>query len=355
MTKAEEVAAAINKKLGEELVVMGSDLLDRNPVSWLSTGELAVDVAYGGGWVRNQWNEIVGLESSAKTALCLNAIAYHQAQDPDFLAMWVAAEDLDPDWTAGPMRVDMKRMVVVTTNVMQEAYEAVLQAVGSQSVDMVVIDSLPALSPAEEIEKAMDEFTVGRGALLTGQFLRKCTKALNRFDGGRACTCIFINQWRDRIGVTRGDPRTTPGGKAKNYFFWTRAELSRTDWITKSKERIGITTKLRTFKNKAAPAQREAEVDFYFDEGGSVPPGQFDTAKQTTDVALLYEVIERSGSRYDFRGEKLCIGRDALYTMMQDDPGLVERIYNDVMARARGEEPEPEPEPPKRGIKRRQS
>lgn len=352
MGKADEVAAAINKKLGEELVVIGSTLLERNPVSWLSTGSLALDVMYGGGWVCNQWNEVVGLESSAKTALTLKVVRHNQLIDKNFTALWVAAEDLDPEWSGGPLGVDMGRMLVVATNVMQEAYEACLQAIEGQHVDMVVIDSLPALSPAEEIEKTMEEFTVGRGALLTGQFLRKATKALNRFDGGRPCTCVIINQWRQRIGVTRGDPRTTPGGLAKNYFFWTRAEVSRIEWITKGKEKIGIAIKGRTFKNKSAPVQREAELDFYFDDGGPVPAGNFDTTKETTNVALAYEVIERHGRYYDFRGERIADGRDALYALMYEDPSLPEKIYADVMAKMRGEEP---PEPPRRAIKRRQA
>lgn len=352
MGKAEEIAAAINKKLGEDLVVLGSTLLERNPVSWLSCGSLALDVAYGGGWVCNQWNEIVGLESSGKTALCLTAVAHNQAVDKNFTVLWVAAEDLDPVW-CGVIGVDMKRMLVVATNVMEEAFDAILQAISDQLVDMVVIDSLPALSPSEEIEKTMEESTVARGALLIGKFLRKATRALNRFDGGRPCTCVIINQWRDRIGVIRGDPRTTPGGKAKNYFLWTRLDLSRVEWITKGKEKIGIAAKAHTFKNKSAPNQREAELDFYFDDGGPVPAGHFDTVKETTNVALAYEVIERSGNRYDFRGEKLCNGRDALYALMYEDPSLPEKIYFDVMAKMRGEEPAPEP--PRRRIKRRQA
>lgn len=349
MSKAEEIAAAINKKLGEELIVMGSRLRDEAPVSWLSTGSLSLDVMLGGGFVRSQWNEIVGLESSGKTAAMLKCIACNQLLDPNFTTLWIAAEDLDPVWCE-LLGVDMGRVLVGTTNVMEEAYQICIEFVDAQAGDLLVIDSYPALSPTVELEKLMEESTIGLGALLTNRFMRKSIKSLKRFGTDRQCTCVMINQWRHRIGVVRGDPRTTPGGLGKNYTYWTRTELSRIDWITKSKERIGITAKARTFKNKSAPVQREAELDFYFDDGGPVPAGHFDTIKESTNVALAFEVIERHGRYYDFRGERIADGRDALYDLMYEQPELPEKIYADVMAKMRGEEP---PEPPRRGVKRR--
>lgn len=349
-TPAEVVAAAINKKLGTDVVIVGKELLERAPVQWLPTGSLALDVCLGGGWVLNQWNEVVGLESSGKTALLLKTIAWHQKRDPNFRALWGAAEDLDPVWCAF-LGIDMERMLVITTSAMEEMYSAIIAGIEERAFDFIVIDSLPALSPLAEIEKDMDDFIVGRGALLTGQFLRKANNLLKTLDGERPVACVMINQWRDRIGVIRGDPRTTPGGKAKNYFFWIRVELSRTEWIAKAKYKIGIRAKAHTMKNKSAPNQREAELDFYFDDGGPVPAGNYDTVKEIINVALAYEVIERSGHRYDFRGEKLTNGRDALEDMIYNDPELIEKISDAVMNKLRGVEEAPEP--PRRTVKRR--
>lgn len=350
-TTAEQVAASVNKKLGDDVLVIGGTLLERAPVSWLSTGSLALDVALGGGWVQDQWNEVIGLESSGKTATLLKTIAYHQKRDKKFLAAWGAAEDLDPEW-CGLLGVDMDRVLVIATNAMEEMYGACLELIEQKAVDLIVIDSLPALSPLSEIEKSMEEFSPGRGAFLTGQFLRKANKALKRIDSERPCACIIINQWRQRIGVTRGDPRTTPGGLAKNYFFWIRLELSRTEWIEKGKYKIGIRSKAKTFKNKSAPNQREAELEFYFDDGGPVPAGNFDTMAEIVNVALAYEVIERSSSRYDFLGEKLCNGRDALYALMYEQPELCEKISDAVMRKLRGEEIQEPVTAPRRGVKR---
>lgn len=346
------VAALVNKKMGEDIMVLGSALLERAPVSWLSTGSLSLDVALGGGWVQDQWNEVVGLESSGKTATLLKTIAFHQQRDKKFLAAWGAAEDLDPVW-CGFLGVDMDRVLVITTNAMEEMYSACLELIEQKAVDMIVIDSLPALSPMSEIEKSMDEFSPGRGAFLTGQFLRKANKSLRRLDSERPCACIIINQWRQKIGVTRGDPRTTPGGLAKNYFFWIRLELSRTEWIEKGKYKIGIRSKARTFKNKSAPNQRETELDFYFDDGGPVGPGNFDTLKEIVNVARAYEVITNRGRYYDFHGEQIADSRDALYAVIYERPELAEKISAAVMAVVRGEEPPQEPTTaPRRAVKR---
>jgi recombination protein RecA len=350
---AETIAAKINKEMGEGTIITGAQLRDQI-VSYLSTGSLVFDVMYGGGFVQNQWNEIVGLESSGKTLMALKCVAYHQAADLDFLVLWVAAEDLDIEWCA-TLGVDIERMIIIPSNVMEHVYDMVIRFIDEQAVDLVVIDSLPALVPLDEDAKTMEEFTVGLAARLNGKFFRKSAHALKRslVEEERPCTAVIINQWRDRIGVMRGDPRTTPGGKAKNYAFWTRVDLSRIEWITQGKDKIGQTIKARTFKNKAAPVQREAEIDFYFDEGGPVPVGSYDTLKEIVNVALAFGVIERRGAMYDFRGEVICKGRDGLYDLLRSDPGLAEKISADVMARVRGEEPEVAPEPSRRRIKRR--
>jgi recombination protein RecA len=358
-TAAETLATKINREMGEGTIRTGADLGEQDEVSYLSTGSLVYDVMLGGGFVRNQWNEVVGLESSGKTVMILKCVAANQRRDPKFKVLWIAAEDLDPDWVR-TLGVDIDRVFIVSSNLMEECFEICLTFVKEQAIDMVVIDSLPALVTEAEEEKDMDEFVVAAGARMIGKFFRKATFAMKHFGNGvvRPCTGIVVNQWRDRIGVVRGDPRTTPGGKAKNYFFWTRTELSRTEWITAkggAKEKIGQTIKAKTFKNKSAPVQREAEIDFYFDDTDGFEAGQYDTLKEVVNTALAFAVIERHGKYYDFRGERVASGREGLYENIRNDEKLVTQISDDVMSLVRGEEPSvlPAPPPARRGIKRR--
>jgi recombination protein RecA len=212
----EEIARAVNKKFGDEVVVQGSRISEKLPR--ITTGMLAFDMMLGGGWPVNQWSEIVGDESSGKTAVAYKTIAANQALDPDWTALWVAAEEYVPEY-AEAIGVDLDRLWVVETNVMEHAYDLVIRAQDNRAVDCVVLDSLPALVPGDEYERQMDEFTVGLGARLTGKFFRKSSKAQRRslIEEERGCTGLIINQWREKIGVMWGDPRTTPGGKAKNF------------------------------------------------------------------------------------------------------------------------------------------
>ena len=173
----EEIARAVNKKFGEEVVVLGSRISEKLPR--ITSGVLAFDMMLGGGWPVNQWSEIVGDESSGKTAVAYKTIAANQALDPNWTALWVAAEEYVPEY-AEAIGVDLDRMWVVETNLMEHAYDLIIRSMDNRAVDCVVLDSLPALVPGDEYERQMDEFTVGLGARLTGKFFRKSAKAQKR-------------------------------------------------------------------------------------------------------------------------------------------------------------------------------
>lgn len=318
--KIEEIAATINKKFGEEVLIRGSAARQITPHT--STGLLAYDLALGGGWAANQWNEIVGEESSGKTAIAYRTIAANQAANPEWLALWVAAEEYVPEYAAS-FGVDLERLWVVETNAMEAALELILKAVENRAVDCVVLDSIPALVPEREVDKAMDEASVGVGALTLGKFFRKCAKAQRRApEGDRDCTLIAINQWRDKIGVMYGDPRTTPGGKAKNYFYFTRVEVRRDEWLSEGSKldtRVGQTIKMRVMKNKTYRPQQIAQADFYFADTVGFRMGEFDTVKDIVNVALALELFE---GRYKFNGERIASKKEELYDVVRQDLGL---------------------------------
>lgn len=327
------IAAQINKKYGEGMVVRGSEVTDMIPR--VPSGSLSFDLALGGGWPANQWIEIIGDESSGKTAVALKTIAANQQRDPDFISVWVAAEKWVVEY-AEMCGVDTDRVFVVETNDMETAYDAVIEFAASKEVDCIVIDSLPALVPGDEDEKTMEGSTVGRGALLTGKFFRKVGKATKRSltEEERPVLGIMINQWRQKIGVMYGDPRTTPGGVGKNYAYFVRVEVRRGDWIEtgsgKDKTRVGQTIQFRTIKNKTAPAQRVAFVDFYFDEGADIAPGDYDFAKEVLAIAMMEEVVERKGASYSYDGQKWR-GKEAALAGIREDVDLYEKIKGEVL------------------------
>lgn len=317
----QELASDINKKMKAPILILGSSA--RQEVPHITTGILAYDLALGGGWAKNQWNEIVGLESSGKTALCYKTIAANQALDPDFIALWVAAEEYVPSYAAS-FGVDLDRMWVVETNEMEPALDLVLKAVANRAVDLVVLDSLPSMVTLTEMNKDMDEPSVATGAQILSRFFKKSAVAQRRSltDEERGCTMIAINQWRDKIGVMFGDPRTTPGGKAKNYYFFTRMEVTNAEWIKESssiEDRVGQTIKTRVFKNKTYRPQQVAQVDFYFADtkNGAFKMGQFDTIKDIVNVCLSLGVIERRGATYSFN-EHTWRGKDCATTIIPD-------------------------------------
>lgn len=317
----EELVAEATKKFGEGILIKGSEVKITTPR--LTTGLLAFDLALGGGWAANQWNEIVGNESSGKTALAYRTIATNQALDPAFTVLWVAAEEYVPSYAAS-LGVDLERLWVVETNEMESALGLVLQAIENRLVDMVVIDSLPALVAEREAEKSMDEASIAPGALILGKFFRKSAKAQRRslVTEERNCTLIAINQWREKIGVMFGDPRTTPGGNAKNYFYFTRVEVRRDEWLsesTKIEDRVGQTIKMRVMKNKTYRPQQVALADFYFANTAGFKMGEFDTVKDIVNVCLSLGMFE---GRYKWKGERLASKKEDLYARVREDLGL---------------------------------
>lgn len=328
-----KVITKINKKFGADTVVLGEDIIDG--AERLTTGSLSFDVALGGGWPVNQWHEIIGEASNGKTAIALKTISANQAKDPEFTAVWIAAEQWVPAY-AEMCGVDLSRLYVISSNIMEEAYEAVIQVVESKAVDCVVIDSLPALVPSSEDEKEMEESTVGRSALLTNKFFRKVGKASKRSmtETERPFIGLLINQWRSKIGVMYGDPRTTPGGLGKDYAFFTRVEVKRDDWIEEGtgqeKHRIGQTIKIRTIKNKSAPPSQTAFLDFYFAPGGAVDRGNYDFAKEIVAMGIINKVIVRAGAYYRY-AERQWQGADAMLISIREEIDLKETLERDVL------------------------
>jgi recombination protein RecA len=328
-----KVINKINKKFGADTVVLGEDILEGT--GRITTGSLSFDVALGGGWPVNQWHELIGEASNGKTAIALKTVAANQKRDPDFTTVWIAAEQWVPAY-AEMCGVDLSRIYVISSNIMEEAYEAAIEFTESKVVDCIVIDSLPALVPSSEDEKQMEESTVGRSALLTNKFFRKVGKASKRSltENERPFIGLIINQWRSKIGVMYGDPRTTPGGLGKDYAFFTRVEIKRDDWIDagtgQDKHRIGQTIKIRTLKNKSAPPSQTAFLDFYFAPGGSVDRGNYDFAKEIVAMGIINKVIVRAGAYYRY-AERQWQGADAMLISIREEIDLKETLERDVL------------------------
>lgn len=326
---ARKIAALLNKKFGEGTIVLGNDI-ESDLVPRFTTGSVTFDYVLGGGFPGNQWNELIGEPSHGKTLIALKAVAANQQKDPEFTTVWVAAEQWVPDYAA-MCGVDPSRVIVIETTIMEEAYEAVIAFAESKSVDCIVIDSLPALVPSPEADKAMDEMTVGRGALLTNKFFRKVGSAMKRslIEQERPVLGIIINQWRMKIGVMHGDPRTTPGGVGKDYAFFTRCEVKRDEWIeigpSGNKKRIGQRIRIRTLKNKTAPPHRIAYVDVYFDHGGECFPGEYDFAKEIAALCVVKEVLARKGAWY-FHGDRKWQGMEAVVASIREEVDLREEL-----------------------------
>lgn len=332
--EAAKVMAAINKRFGDNVVVLGENIRG-DLIKRITTGSTTFDYVLGGGFPSNQWNELIGEPSHGKTAIALKTIAANQAQDPDFTTVWVAAEQWVPEY-AEMCGVDTSRVIVIETNIMEEAYDAVIAFAESKSVDAIVIDSLPALVPSPESEKTMDEMTVGRGALLTNKFFRKAGAAMKRslVEDERPILGIIINQWRMKIGVMHGDPRTTPGGVGKDYAYFTRAEVKRDEWIEvgsgNNKVRVGQRIKIRVIKNKTAPPQQIAYVDFYFKDHSIYMAGDYDVAREVAAMVIVKEIVDRKGG-WIYYGERKWQGAEALTSSIREEVDLFEELRKKIL------------------------
>jgi recombination protein RecA len=332
--------ASINKKHGPGTVVLGSEIT-RPFLIRIPSGSLSLDVALGGGWPTNHWNEVVGQESAGKTFLVLKTIAANQKRDPKWTVVWFAAEDFVESY-ARMAGCDLDRIVVIDENTMETVYESAEQFIDSKAVDCLVIDSLPALVPKREEVGSMEDLQPGLAAFLTGKFLRKTGSGMKRTVTGpdeRPVAGFIINQWRDKIGGY-GDPRTTPGGKAKNFFYFTRVEVRRDEWIKNTKdEPIGQVLKVVNVKNKQAPPGRIAYIDAYFSAGNGFQAGEFDVVKDTVAAGIAYGLIEREGAYFSFEGNRWH-GRAEMTASIRSDEDLQHKISAAVLS-ATGVEEKP--------------
>lgn len=325
----------INKKHGAGTIVLGSQIT-QPMLSRISSGSLGLDVAIGGGWVTNHWTEVIGHESVGKTLLVLKTIAYHQKRDPDWTVVWFATEDFVESY-AEMLGCDIERIIVVNENRMESVYEWAKEFVELKAVDCIVIDSLPALIPAREMDATMEDWQPGLAAFITGKFFRKTGKIQRSLvEEERPCIGFVINQYREKIGTMFGDPRTTPGGKAKNFAYFMRVEVQRAEWINNTRnDPIGQVLKVINVKNKTAPPRRSALIDVYFADGNGFKAGSFDIIKDITNAALAYDVIQREGkgSMYTF-GEERWRGKEAINKALRAEPKLRQQIRKAVMAEA---------------------
>ncbi|MFE2539082.1 RecA family protein [Actinacidiphila glaucinigra] len=333
--------ARINKEHGPGAVIVASTM----PVApRFPTGSLSLDVMLGGGWPGNQWNEIVGSESSGKTTVVHKTIAANQQRDPEFQTFWVAAEHYDTEWAAA-LGVDVDRVAVYSTNAMEDAYTAMLNAAQSRAFDAVVLDSYPALVADDESVKDMDQATISAGARVTGKFFRKVGASTRRslVEVERPLLALIINQWRDQIGgwsPAGMTPKTSPGGRAKNYAYYTRLEVSRTEWIDEKRPgggsmRVGQVIKLKTIKSKSAAPQQVASIRFYFaDTATGFLKGEYDAPAELVTMGVLHGAIRLDGSWYKY-GDHSWHGQPKMNAAFRRDAALREQLAADVLARVR--------------------
>jgi len=332
----------INKDFGGGTVLVASDIAVPRR---FTSGSLSLDVALGGGWPGGRWVEIIGKESAGKTAIAFKTVAANQKLDPEFATLWVAAEAYDTDQAAA-LGVDNDRVVVVPTQEMELAFELMIKAAESKAVDMIVLDSYPALIPGEEAEKAMDEFTMTQGARLMNKFTRKAGKATDRDATGteRPMLGIIINQFRDKIGgfARFGVPQTSPGGHGKDYFYHARLEVSRDDWIVEKRPgiadpvKVGQTIKLRTIKNKSAAPQQTATVNFYFRSAPYLgfERGDYDLGSEYFTMGVLFGVIRKSGAWFYYDDRKWH-GKEAAVAELRSDHALQSAVCTEVLEAAK--------------------
>ena len=333
------LAAKINKDIGDDLIVVASDM---RPARTFPSGSLSLDLALGGGWPGNHWVEIYGKESHGKTAVTLKTIAANQERDPNFTTLWIAGEHYDTAQAAA-LGVNNEQMLVVPTQTMEHAFDTMLAYAESRAVDAIVLDSYPALVPSEEEAKDMDESVMALGARLFGKFFRKVGPAMRRGATERPLLGIIVNQQRDKIGGWAPNgmiPQTTPGGNAKNYAYYTRVQVKRDDWIVdsvpgKGKINVGQTIKIETVKNKATAPKQVATVDFYFRDAPTKGflRGEYDTVKENILLGIVHDVIERRGAYYHFGGQSWQ-GKDPMFTGIAEDVELRAELEAQVREKA---------------------
>ena len=311
------VLGQIERSFGKGAIMRLGDAT-RMKVETISTGALTLDLALGGGLPKGRVIEIYGPESSGKTTIALHALA--EVQKNGGIAAFVDAEHaLDPTYAAA-LGVDIDNLLVSQPDNGESALEIVDQLVRSAAVDIVVIDSVAALVPRAEIEGDMGDVHVGLQARLMSQALRKITGNI----GKSGCTVLFINQLRQKIGVTYGSPETTTGGNALKFYASVRLDIRRIKTLKKGTDEFGNRVKVKVAKNKVAPPFRIAEFDIIFGKGVS-------TIGCLVDIAEETGVILRKGAWYSYNGENISQGRDNAIKYVEEKPEFAAKIKEQVL------------------------
>ncbi len=296
-------------KLGDSAVV---------PVDVISTGSLTLDLALGtGGLPRGRVVEIYGPESSGKTTLAIHAIA--EAQKAGGVAAFIDAENAFDSSYAARLGVDIENLLVSQPDNGEQALEIAENLIRSGAIDIIVIDSVAALTPKSEIEGEMGDSKMGLQARLMSQALRKLTSTINKTN----CCCIFINQLREKIGVMFGNPETTTGGNALKFYSSVRIDIRRATQIKEGDRIMGNRTRVKVVKNKLAPPFRQAEFDIIYGLGIS-------KMGEIIDLAVDNNIIKKSGSWFSYGETKLGQGRDAVKQLLTDNVELAEELEGKI-------------------------
>ena len=303
----------IEKDYGKGSVMKLGDEKIEN-VEVIRTGSISLDYALGvGGYPKGRIIEIYGPESSGKTTLAIHAIA--EAQKQGGIAAFIDAEHAFDRFYAAKLGVDVDNLWISQPDNGEQALQIADQLISSAAVDIVVIDSVAALTPKSEIEGSMGDNKVGLQARLMSQALRKLTATISKTN----TTCIFINQLREKIGVMFGNPETTTGGNALKFYASVRLDIRKGSAIKDGDTVIGNETRVKIVKNKVAPPFRKAEFEIMFGEGIS-------KTGEVLDLGVEYDIIQKSGSWFSYNGAKLAQGRDATKALLRDNPELCDEL-----------------------------
>ncbi len=307
----------LEKSYGKGVVMKLGDKVKEN-ISSIPSGSIGLDAALGvGGYPKGRVIEIYGPESSGKTTLTIHAIAEVQKQGG--IAAFIDAEHAFDATYASNLGVKIDELLISQPDNGEQALEVADHLISSGAVDLVVIDSVAALTPRSEIEGEMGDSKMGLHARLMSQALRKLTATINK----TGCTCIFINQIRMKIGVMFGNPETTTGGNALKFYSSVRLDIRRIGAIKNGDEVIGNRTRVKVVKNKVAPPFKKVEFDIMFGEGIS-------SSGELLDIAVELDIIQKSGSWFSYEDAKLGQGRDSVKKILSDNLELCESIKQKI-------------------------